>query len=609
MKRVRVIWVPMIFIFAVLACEQEGDQNPPGKIQNLTFFTDPKALEYNGDQVQLGKEHLPAKTYSLAWTATGDNGDEGKAALYDLRFISEAEVKKYGLGTDPCHRESEFLHPVFNEPYPKSSGKLEIYSLLDLNLRRGAKYHFCLWALDEIGQASEPADLEAQIPFLGLELTNKKDPVPGLGEKTAGLGDFDGKGLTDVSVSSPAQGKVLIYLGRRDQELYWRGEVYGRRYRKVRTLWPKLHISGDPAESFGFAVTKLGDVNKNHTQDIAISGPDAPNGRVYLFRYFHSDPLTSANAWSVIEGEAPGDRLGFALADCNDLNLDSYPDFAVSAPNAGKVYVVMGGSASAPLGPIPSGGSISTIASVEIKGNPASGFGSALACGSDLNGDAIPDLLVSADQENAGQGAVYLFLGGPQKGVMQSDTITARNLQIQIDLTAGDQSDLKISGANPGENFGGSVAMVGDIWRRSSADFSRDFAVGAGGIGTGRIYLFFGGVHGNLGLDQITPPSLANASQADLILDGKPGEIIGGEIAGKGDLNQDRHFDLAAGNGIGGVRVYYLLPAHNPDKIKSRLFKIGDPITSFQIITGFSRGGEAGLLIGSAGRNRAYLLK
>jgi len=599
------------------ACYNEGDVESPGQIDDLTFFSDPAAVKYDGKSIQLEKERFPSKTYCLAWTAPGDNGDEGKSAMYDLRYISDAQAQKYGLGENPCDRESEFLQKVYNEHYPKKSGAFELISLTELGLKRSATYHFCLWALDEVGHASSPAHLKVKLPFLGITLTTKTSKVSGLGEKVFDIGDFDGRGFNDVSVSSLTQGKVLIYLGRKESELFWTGEIFGRRFKKIRDLYPSIQISGDPAENFGFAVSKLGDLNKkrgnkneHYIQDIAISAPDAPAGKVYIYRYQYKHSHHKSKLLAEIEGESLGDKLGFDIAECtnknNDLNLDSYPDFVVSAPGSGKVYVILGGeggSKPSPLGPITSG-NISTIASVVIQGNPADNFGADIDCGSDLNGDNIPDILISSDQENGATGAVYLFLGG-SAGAIDFSSISARVPPIQIDLTAGDQSDLKISGAIAGERFGASLVMLGDIWTSALKDPSEDFAISAPGIGTGRIYVFFGGGKGNLNLRQMVFPANANSSQADLILEGITGELIGEKIAGKGDLNQDGHFDLATSNGNGEVRVYYLLPVHNPARIKSHLFNADSQITSFQLTHGFNHG----LIIGTSGRDRAYILQ
>ncbi len=607
MKQTVKILFLLIFLVSILGCES-GDRTPPGDINDLTFFTDPKALEYLDGHFQLGKQRPPAKTFSLAWTAPGDNGSSGKAAIYDLRYITDTEIEKYGLGPNLCDRGSDFLHSVFNEPHPQKAGEKEILSLLDQGFKRGATYHFCLWTIDETGQASDPAYLQATIPVLGFELSAIKGQIPGLGARVSELGDLNRQGLTEISAASLTQGEVLIYLGRKYDELFWSGELFERQYRKTRTLFPKLHIFGNPAESFGFVTAKLGDPDKNHKQDFAITAPDAATGKIFLFHYGQQHSLTSADAWSEIDGEAPGDHLGFALSACNDINMDGYPDFVVSAPDAGKVYVVLGGSTAIPLGEIPASGSIAAAASVLIQGDPSWGFGSSLACGSDLNGDAIPDLLIGAGSESAGQGAAYILFGGTV-GPINFGGISNRGIPVLLDLTAAGQSNLKISGAVPGEKFGGSVAMVGDIFRRSIVDSSRDFAVGAGGTGTGTIYVFFGGVNGNLGLNLITTPTTGVASAADLILTGKPGEIIGEELAGKGDLNRDGHFDLASSNGAGGVRVFYLLPVNDPDKIKGKSFHLNSPITGFAFAPGFYLGGKTTLLIGAAGTNDAYILR
>ncbi len=618
MKRIWGIIIVACMAWILGACDP-GDQTPPGAVSDLTFFTDPDALDHSGGSFVLHHEKFPAKTYALAWTASGDNGDQGKAALYDLRYITEFEVRKYGPAAEVCERNNHRLHPVFSEPGPRSSGAIEIFSLLDQGLVRGAKYHLCLWVSDEVGQISDPAAIDFKVPFLGIGLSTRKAPIPGLGTKVAELDNFNKSGFTDLGVSSPAQGKVMVYFGKSSDQLALTTYVFDRPLQAVGKLWPGLHIYGDPAESFGFAMAGLRKINNGPRRHLAISGPDASAGagRVYLFAHTDKESLTTAQASSVIDGEAAGDQLGYALSNCHDLSSDGRTDFAVSAPGTGKVYVVLGGSTT--LGPVPKSGTIAAAASFVIIGDPATGFGKSLDCGTDLNDDGAPDLLIGAGQANAGTGAAYVVLGG-STGEVKFDNITTRGLPVVIDLTSGGQADLVINGANPGENFGSSVAMIGDIWNRPRpksdkkkgnklVDTSRDFAVGAPGLGNGSVYIFFGGPKGNLLLDRMIFPASVSASQADLILTGEAGQVIGGQIAGNGDLNRDHHDDLVSSNGNGAVIAYYLKPVHNPDKINDQRFKDAHPIDSFLLVRGVFQSGESDLLLGIPGINGAIILK
>jgi len=601
-----------IILTGAFFCCGEGDQEAPGRIKDLVFFTDPSALIYDNG-FELGVEQFPAKTYSLAWTATGDNGDQGEASLYDLRWISLAEIEENGLSLDElCHQENSYLHYVFKEPFPKSAGSAEIFSLMDLSLSRAEHYYFCLWAIDEIGQRSLPAMAQAEIPFLGVNLSAGE--TIGLGEKVSGIGDFSLDGFRDIAVSSKNQGRVFIYFGRNYSELFTEQALFGDTVKVVNELSPDLVIEGSAGEEFGTDFGYLGDLDTNGKMDLGISAPgsDSGAGRVYLFEGSSVEVIDADSAWAIIEGENSGDRLGAKLAGCGDLNQDGYSDFAVLAEEAGKVYIVLGGDSSSPLGAIPANDGIDNVASVLIQGNSSWGFGSGLDCGEDLNGDGAPDILIGAENKanSSGDetGAVYLFLGG-EAGTINFNGINSRNLAVSVDLSSGDSADLVIYGVDVGERFGADLAMLGDVIARSMADLSRDFAVGAPGSGNGRVYIFYGGHSGNLGLDQLTPPESGSGDSADLIIEGGAGEVIGEMVSGKADLNQDGHRDLGFSVGETGIRVYYLVPGEELEDLKILDFDFSHSISSFSLILDFDQDARADILAGMSGSGQSYLLK
>jgi len=610
MKKFACAWAALALLLLFAACEQ-GDQEPPGRVKDLTFVTDLKAVSYDGT-LHFTTERFPAKTFALAWTAPGDNGYKGKAAMYDLRWITEQAVAEYGLDpNDPCDRDSDHLYQMQDEPFPQKAGKPEIVNLIFQGLERGRTYHFCLWTLDEIGQVSKPAHLKVQIPFLGITLRAYADQ-PGLGDVAENLADFSGDGHPDLALASPTRGKVLVYFGRPQNEIYYTQDIFEQEQRRVGSFDPSLVINGDSVSQFGTALASIHDLDLDGRADLAVSAPETSAGRVYIFAYENKIPIDSSEAWAVMDGEASGDKLGTVLAACHDLNGDGYADFAVSAKPAGKAYLVMGGNVGTSLGPVPKSGLIAAAASVVISSNPASGFGSSIACGNDFNGDGIPDLVIGAESADNGSGqqtgAAYVFFGGAT-GVNQFSHLNARNSALTIDLTAAGKADMVIYGENDGDKFGQSMCKLGDVVGRTLADGTRDFAVGAPGNGTGKIYIFYGGPSGNLQLNALSSPTSADASQADLFIAGKAGEIIGGMVRGKADLNGDGHHDLATSNGLGDVRIYYLVPGLPVSSLNSRVFHAAGPITGFALVPDFDRDSLADVLLGAGGLGVGYLLK
>ena len=201
-----------------------------------------------------------------------------------------------------------------------------------------------------------------------------------------------------------------------------------------------------------------------------------------------------------LDGQQDGERFGREIAILGDIDGDDIDDFAVSAPkrdtlnkNAGAVYVYSGKTRSL----------IRVLQSERINDN----YGSSIANAGDIDGDGIPDLMVSAPAiksiDLAG-GRVDLVSGadghtiqslysgetgdhfgrsiaGPPPGSSLSDhnlivgapchkTNNKRKGRIYIFNRSGALLST-IDGANSGDRFGYSVAFTGDINRDSVSDF------------------------------------------------------------------------------------------------------------------------------------------
>lgn len=77
----------------------------------------------------------------LHWTATGDDGNVGQAAGYDIRYRAAS------LGPIDSEQDWETATQVFGEPAPCPSGYAD--SMLVVGLLNGASYYFCMKACDE----------------------------------------------------------------------------------------------------------------------------------------------------------------------------------------------------------------------------------------------------------------------------------------------------------------------------------------------------------------------------------------------------------------------------------------------------------------------------
>jgi subtilisin family serine protease len=120
----------------------EPDSIPPAPVTDVAA-TDPKS-----------------NFITLTWTASGDDGDSGKAAAYDIRYsTAPINANNFAQATR-----------VFGAPLPQPAGSQETFTVggLDFN----TTYFFALKVIDEQGNASEvsnsPSNTTLGIPIIAV---------------------------------------------------------------------------------------------------------------------------------------------------------------------------------------------------------------------------------------------------------------------------------------------------------------------------------------------------------------------------------------------------------------------------------------------------------
>ena len=266
----------------------------------------------------------------------------------------------------------------------------------------------------------------------------------------------------------------------------------------------------------GSEAAAVGDVSGDGIPDLAASAPFAAvqtgpqAGRVQVVSAVDGEELLFA------EGTGNGDQFGTSVVSVGDVDLDGFPDLAISAPfhdaaagpDAGQVTIVstvQGTQAGPPLTPAP-------VLAVRDGGRAGDRFGHDLTGMGDLDLAGGPELLV---------GIPFADLPGrPNIGRVQV-----------FDLVTG-ATVYDVPGDNAGDLFGWAVANVGD----ADGDGVPDFAVGAprsdgAGPDTGSVRVFAGAT----GMPLYTVQGTA------------AGDLFGWSIAGIGDSDGDGLGDIAIG--------------------------------------------------------------
>jgi hypothetical protein len=281
-----------------------------------------------------------------------------------------------------------------------------------------------------------------------------------IGRRVA-VGDLDGDGADEIvvpalrhTVDKQKDGAVYIFAGGShrlgSQNPSEAIELYGA------NSWSRL----------GFGVELPGDLTGDGVADLLASSPyDADDaGVVYLF----AGPLESGSsdiAAVTVTGTIAGGGLGSRMFSVGDVTGDGEDDLALADEIDGRVWLFAG-----PL----SGDIDTDAADMEWVGSAESTFGNALCAPGDWNGDGVAELLVGAPSDSTGEdkgGSVFVISADSGSG-LAADLATAvyvgeaAGISAGVDLACGQDldgdgmNDLLVGADFWGSNSNGLAALV-----------------------------------------------------------------------------------------------------------------------------------------------------
>ncbi len=435
------------------------------------------------------------------------------------------------------------------------------------------------------------------------------------GQMVAGIGDINNDGIEDIAVGAREDNdggadRGAVYILFMDTD----GTV--KSFQKISDTAGSFTATLDDGDNFGNAVAKIGDLNNDGVEDIAVGAigdDDGGSGRGALYILFLDTDGTvkSYQKISDTDGEfsasfTNGDRFGKTASGIGDLNNDGVEDIAVGAPrdddggtDRGAVYILFMDAD----GTVKSFQKISdTAGSFTATLDDGDLFGQAVPGIGDLNNDGVEDIAVGAGPDDDGgtnRGALYILF-------LKADG-TVNNYQKISDTAGGFTATL-----DDGDQFGKSAAGIGDV----NNDGTEDIITGNHpdddrGTDRGSAYILFMDTDGTV--DDTTGFQKVSDAEGGFTTTLGDSDGFGRSVSGIGDLNNDGIEDIAVsarGDDDGGTdrgAVYilfmekYLLSTSTAAISDSFALGLGGISTAaFSDPFGLSLAGTSGATLGSA---------
>jgi hypothetical protein len=316
-------------------------------------------------------------------------------------------------------------------------------------------------------------------------------------------------------------------------------------------------------DGLGGSVAAIGDVNQDGRADFAISATGADRGAVQnvgaVLVIFGSDAppntinissLSGNNGFRISSASAAANTgIGTFVRGVGDINNDGVDDILIGSSlglsATGNAYVVFGKpntQAFASVVDVDNIGSGGFKLTGESVGDwfALSTSGGQGALNNDVNGDGLDDFVIGAQNFGGQNGRAYLIFG--------RDTWPA-NVAV-----ASDAQTIKLSGENPGDQFGSYAVIARDINNDNRPEvFVGSFANDASANNNeGSLSVFFGRAASNPWPSTLAASAL-NGSDGFRWVGSETNSGFATPAGSAGDFNGDGVGDLFASTPDGGV--------------------------------------------------------
>lgn len=371
-----------------------------------------------------------------------------------------------------------------------------------------------------------------------------QSPNDQFGWNARNIGDVDGDGAADIVTSAPTK-----VLGGQPA-----GRIYVYSSGTGALLWS---VDGAPGDRLGVGAEGAGDTNADGVPDVVAGAPGAGYASVYSGR--------DGAVLLTVRGEAATDAFGRQTSGVGDVNGDTHADFIVGAPNngaggqnAGRAYVYSGkdgallltltGERARDRFGSSVGGAADGASFKLLVGAPGAGPNSTGRTYVYNGLSTAPQFVIEAGATGGGaMGAMFVAVPGDVNGDGAIDVYASDFMDGAKGAGAGSvyvrsgvdgTPLLTLSGEGPGENFGSSISVAGDV----DGDGHADLIVGAwqyaaAAASGGRAYLYSGK----------TGTRLATYTCRT------PGDTFGFDATSVGDVDGDGTIDLLITSAWSGV--------------------------------------------------------